>query len=76
MLTDNPALVNLLDEELIGFLTAVSPDGQPQASPVWYLRDGEDIVVYNRPSSPRLVSIAANPKVAFNLRGTVMAMWS
>jgi PPOX class probable F420-dependent enzyme len=69
MLTDNPALVKLLDEELIGFLTAVSPDGQPQASPVWYLRDGEDIVVYNRPSSPRLVSIAANPKVAFNLRG-------
>ena len=69
MITDNPALVKLLDEELIGFLTAVAADGQPQASPVWYIRDGEDLVVYNRPSSPRLVSIAANPKVAFNLRG-------
>jgi PPOX class probable F420-dependent enzyme len=33
------------------------------------MRDGEDIVVYNRPTAPRLASIESNPRVAFNLRG-------
>ena len=69
MLADNDTLVRILDRELIGFLTAVDGSGQPQTSPVWFIRDGNDIVVYNRPDTPRFASIAHNPKVAFNLRG-------
>ncbi len=69
MLTDSNELISVLDRELIGFLTAVNAVGQPQASPVWFIRDGDDIVVYNRPDSPRLDSIVVNPRVAFNLRG-------
>ncbi len=69
MLTNRTALATILDRDLIGFLTAVDGDGQPQTSPVWFVRDGDDIVVYNKPDTPRLDSIAANPKVAFNLRG-------
>ncbi|MGD2061662.1 MAG: pyridoxamine 5'-phosphate oxidase family protein [Acidimicrobiia bacterium] len=69
MLTESTELIRVLDEELIGFLTAVDMTGQPQSSPVWFLRDGDDIVVYNRPDTPRLDSVAVNPKVAFNLRG-------
>lgn len=73
MFTDNPRLVAILDRELIGFVTAVNADGRPQTSPVWYVRDGDDLVVYNRPTSPRLRSVAANPQVAFNLRGDLRA---
>lgn len=73
MLSAKPVLAGLLDRELIGFVTAVSHGGQPQTSPVWYLRVGDDIVVYNQPDSRRLVSVAANPKVAFNLRGDLRA---
>lgn len=69
MLTNPPALATVLDRDLIGFLTAVDSGGQPQTAPVWFVRDGEDIVVYNKPATPRLDSIAANPKVAFSLRG-------
>jgi PPOX class probable F420-dependent enzyme len=69
MLTDKPRLAAILDNDLIGFITAVNRDGQPQSSPVWFVRDGDDIVIYNRPDTPRLDSIAANPKIAFNLRG-------
>ena len=69
MLTDDALLTKVLDNDLIGFVTAVDAEGQPQASPVWFVRDAEDIVIYNRPDTPRLASIAANPKVAFNLRG-------
>lgn len=68
MLTSKPGLAEALDNALIGFVTAVNGDGQPQTSPVWFMRDGEDFVVYNRPTAPRLESIAANPQVAFNLR--------
>lgn len=69
MLTESADLMKVLDDELIGFLTAVNAAGQPQASPVWFVRDGDDLVVYNKPDTPRLDSVARNPKIAFNLRG-------
>jgi len=73
MLTNITGLPEVLDTDLIGFLTAVDAEGQPQTSPVWYLRDGEDLIVYNRPTAARLTSIASNPLVAFNLRGDLRA---
>ena len=69
MLTDSPRLVAVLDDEVIGFLTHVNEEGQPQTSPVWFLRVDDEIVVYNKPDTARLDAIDANPKVAFNLRG-------
>jgi PPOX class probable F420-dependent enzyme len=68
MLSGTEGLPELLDKELIAFLTAVNENGQPQASPVWFQRDGEDIVVYNRPGARRLRSIETNARVALTLR--------
>ena len=45
MLTSNTALAEALDSAIIGFLTAVDGRGQPQTTPVWYIRDGGDLVV-------------------------------
>ena len=73
MLTDNAKVAAILDRDLIGFLTAVNESGQPQTAPVWFWRDGNDLVVYNRPTSPRLASITANPKVSFSVRGDIRA---
>lgn len=69
MLSESPRILSILDRELIGFLTAVDLEGQPQTAPVWYVRDGDDIVVYNLPTTPRLDSIEVNPRVSFNVRG-------
>lgn len=69
MLTNIPRLTKILDDDLIGFITAVDEEGQPQTSPVWFVRDGEDLIVYNRADTQRLASIATNSKVSFNLRG-------
>ena len=74
MLTNKPLLAKVVDRDLIGFITAIDEGGQPQTSPVWFVRDGEDIVIYNQPDTPRLASIAANHKVAFNLRGDRQAI--
>ena len=57
-----------LREELIGWLTTVSPDGAPQPVPVWFLWDGDrSILLYSRPGKRKLRNIAGNPKVSLNL---------
>ncbi len=73
MLTERPDVCAALDAAVIAHLTAVSPHGQPQTTPVWFLREGDEIVVYNRPKSPRLKSLAGNDRVSLTLRGDVAA---
>jgi PPOX class probable F420-dependent enzyme len=58
----------LRDEPLI-WLTTISADGTPQPSPVWFLWDGEGVLIYSRPNTPKLRHIERNPRVALNLDG-------
>ncbi len=56
-----------LGTELMGWLTTVDPDGQPQSSPIWFLwRDGA-VLVYSHKRAPRNGNVEANPRVSFNL---------
>jgi PPOX class probable F420-dependent enzyme len=57
-----------LQEAIIGWLTTVSPQGQPQPIPVWFLWDGDrSMLLYSRPDKRKLANIAANPKVSLSL---------
>jgi len=57
-----------LREEIIGWLTTVTPKGAPRPIPVWFLWDGErSILLYSRPEKRKLKNIAANPNVSLNL---------
>jgi PPOX class probable F420-dependent enzyme len=67
MATFTPEIAERLDRTLIAWLTTVTPDGQPQSSPVWFLRDGERIVIYSLANAPRVRNVRANPRIAFNL---------
>ena len=58
-----------LREEPMAWLTTVAADGTPQPSPVWFLWDGESILVFSRPNQPKLRHIERHPKVALNLDG-------
>ena len=58
-----------LREDLLGWLTTVSPRGAPQPVPVWFLWDGTSVLVYSKPDTPKLRNIAANPNVSLNLDG-------
>jgi PPOX class probable F420-dependent enzyme len=58
-----------LADETIGWLTTVSPDGTPHPSPVWFLWDGETVLIYSQPNTPKLRHITANPRVSLNLDG-------
>jgi PPOX class probable F420-dependent enzyme len=68
MFEDHPRARRRLAEESIIWMTTVTPGGQPQTSPVWFLLDGDELLVYSAHSS-RLSNIAANPRVALNLDG-------
>ena len=59
-----------LREDRVGWLTTVTPDGQPQSSPVWFLWEDDDLVVMSLATTPRVANILANPRVAFNLNST------
>src|SRR5919206_3157126 len=59
-------VVERLQNEQVIWLTTVSADGTPQPSPVWFLWDGQQVLMYSMPNTPKLRHIQANPRVALN----------
>jgi PPOX class probable F420-dependent enzyme len=64
---DGARALGRLETELMAWLTTVNPDGQPQASPIWFLWDGEEILLYSWSRAPRNGNIPDRSLVAFNL---------
>jgi PPOX class probable F420-dependent enzyme len=58
-----------LRTDLIIWLTTVSKSGQPQSSPVWYLWDGAEFLIYGSLRGPKTPNIQANPRVSVHLDG-------
>jgi PPOX class probable F420-dependent enzyme len=56
-----------LREETIGWLVTVSRDGTPQPNPVWFLWDGQSLLIYSAPGQAKLKNLERNPNVAFHL---------
>ena len=69
---DNPnhaAADARLRQETIIWLTTVDASGQPQTSPVWFLWDGDEFLIYGSADGKKTRNILANPKVGLNLDG-------
>ncbi|MCU0281587.1 MAG: TIGR03667 family PPOX class F420-dependent oxidoreductase [Acidimicrobiia bacterium] len=62
------ALARLAAERVI-WLTTVTPAGQPQASPVWFLFADGEFLIYSLPDTARTRNLAANPRVSLHLDG-------
>ena len=61
------ALDERLRTEDIAWITTVTADGQPQSSPVWFLWDDGEFLVYAQPHSWKVRNIRANPRVSLHL---------
>lgn len=59
-----------LEDDRIVWLTTVGPDGTPQPSPVWFLWDGDTVLIYSQPSTPKLRNIEQHPRVSLNFNST------
>ena len=61
------ALDARLRAEGIAWITTVAPGGQPQSSPVWFLWDGGEFLVYAQPRSWKVQNIRAHSAVSLHL---------
>ncbi len=64
---DGARSLERLETELIGWLTTVNPDGQPQSSPIWFQWIDGELLLYSRNRAPRNGNIEERPLVSFNL---------
>ena len=59
--------VRRLSQEGILWLVTVRHDRTPQPSPVWFLWDGETILIYSQPNTQKLRNIARSARVSLHL---------
>jgi PPOX class probable F420-dependent enzyme len=58
-----------LRDDLIVWLTTVRPDGRPHMAAVWFLWEGDTIVIFSQPNQ-KIRNLRANPSVALALDDT------
>lgn len=66
-----PRAVERLARERIGWLTTVAADGTPQTSPIWFLWDGDEFLLYSLESA-RVRNLTSKTRVSLNLDGNGM----
>jgi PPOX class probable F420-dependent enzyme len=54
--------------DVVAWLTTVAADGKPQSSVISFLWEGDTILFYSQPDTPKLRNIARSPLVSFNLQ--------
>jgi PPOX class probable F420-dependent enzyme len=64
--TDAHAL-DRLRTDMVGWLTTVTPEGQPQTFPIWFLWEDGEALIYSDRRAKRNANIAANPRVTLHL---------
>jgi PPOX class probable F420-dependent enzyme len=55
-----------LDTDHVVWLTTVTDSGAPSPNPVWFVQDGQDIVVFSAPDTHKVRNIEARPTVTLN----------
>lgn len=53
-----------LADEAVIWLVTTGADGTPQPSPVWFIREGETLLIFSKPETPKVRNIRARPRVA------------
>lgn len=57
----------LLSSAVTGTLVTIGPDGSPHAAPVWFLIDGEALIVSTRTNSQKHRNMARDGRVSFSV---------
>ena len=58
-----------LRTEPIMWLTTVARSGQPQSTPVWFLWEAGEFLIYGLANGPKTRNIGSNPYVSLHLEG-------
>jgi general stress protein 26 len=60
---------NLIEQPLIARIAVIDDDGYPHVIPIWFARDGDDLVFFSSPSARKIEHIQANSKGAVTIGG-------
>ncbi len=63
-MTIDPEVRSRLEQEKVIWLTTIAPSGTPVPNPVWFLLDGDDVVIYTDPASRKVANIEQRPLVS------------
>ena len=58
---------DLLEKPIVATLSTVMPDGSPQATPVWFSRDGDKIKVNSAKGRVKDKNMRRDPRVALSI---------
>jgi PPOX class probable F420-dependent enzyme len=61
-----PDAVRRIEQDQVVWFTTVADSGVPAPNPVWFVRDGDDLVVYSQPTSHRVHNIRQRPDVTLH----------
>jgi PPOX class probable F420-dependent enzyme len=59
----NQELELFLREPNLARLATIDPDGTPHLVPIWYLRDGDDLVLISNPATRKVRNIRRDPRI-------------
>ncbi len=59
-----------LEQDRVAWLTSVGADGTPQPNPIWFIVEGDEILIWNAMRAHRLDHIRSRPQVALNFNST------
>jgi general stress protein 26 len=63
------AVRKLLDQPLIGRISVIDGEGYPHTIPIWFIRDGDEVVFFSSRDTRKNKHIQANPKGALSIGG-------
>ena|SRR5713101_7207563 len=66
----NAHIEERLRNDLMIWLSSVRPDGRPHIVPVWFLWDGESILIFSQPHTQKIRNLRYNPNVMLALDDT------
>jgi PPOX class probable F420-dependent enzyme len=55
-----------LDQDEVAWLTTVTDSGAPAPNPVWFVPDGEDLLVFSAPGAWKVHNVERRPKVTLH----------
>lgn len=60
-----------LEGDVVLWLTTTRRDGSPVSRPVWFVWDGDAIVVYSRPAAHKVTHLRERPQASVHFEGGV-----
>lgn len=61
------AFSDILDKAGFAHVATIGPDGEPQNTPVWYDRDGDEVLISQTTDRQKYENVQRDPRVALSI---------